>query len=77
MGNMRRLLKAECSLLAATVLLSPVMLLCGCNDKPEQTATETETEITETSATETEFVPSPFRRVLLWLCTIRRLKMMP
>ena len=60
MGNMRRLLKAECSLLAATVLLSPVMLLCGCNDKPELTATETETEITETSATETEFVPSPF-----------------
>ena len=60
MVNLRRLLKAECSLLAATFLLSPVMLLCGCNDKTEQTATETETEITETSATETVFVPSPF-----------------
>ncbi|MBQ2155775.1 MAG: hypothetical protein II438_05040, partial [Clostridiales bacterium] len=59
MGIRARFLKAECSLLAATVMLTPLML-CGCNDKPELTATETETEITETSATETEFVPSPF-----------------
>ena len=57
MANIRRFLKAECSFLAATILLSPLML-CGCNVKPEQT--ETETEITETSAKETTFIPSPF-----------------
>ena len=59
MGNKKRFLKAECSLLAATILLSPLML-CGCNEKPEQTETETEITETETSATETEFIPSPF-----------------
>ena len=57
MGIRARFLKAECSLLAATVMLTPLMM-CGCNVKPD--VTETETEITETSATETEFVPTPF-----------------
>ena len=61
MGIRARFLKAECSLLAATVMLTPLML-CGCNVKPDATETETETETaaTETSATETEFVPTPF-----------------
>ena len=57
MGIKDRFLKAECSVLAATVMLSPLML-CGCNEKPEPT--ETETEITEPSATETVFIPTPF-----------------
>ena len=57
MGIRAGFLKAECSLLAATVMLTPLMM-CGCNVKPD--VTETETEITETSATETEFVPTPF-----------------
>ena len=60
MGIKDRFLKAECSVLAATVMLSPLML-CGCNEKPEPT--ETETEITEPSAT------------LRVLCLIRRLKL--
>ena len=57
MGIKNGFLKVECSLLAATVMLTPLML-CACNVKPD--VTETETEITETSATETEFVPTPF-----------------
>ena len=59
MGIRARFLKAECSLLAATVMLTPLMM-CGCNVKPDATETETETVATETSATETEFVPTPF-----------------
>ena len=57
MGIKGRFLKAECAVLAATVMLSPLML-CACNEKPEPT--ETETEVTEPSATETVFVPTPF-----------------
>ena len=47
MGIRARFLKAECSLLAATVMLTPLML-CGCNVKPDATETETETETVAT-----------------------------
>ena len=57
MGIRGRFLRAECAFLAATVMLTP-LVLCACNEKVEPT--ETETEITEPSATETEFIPTPF-----------------
>ena len=57
MGIRGRFLRAECAFLAATVMLTP-LVLCACNENVEPT--ETETEITEPSATETVFVPTPF-----------------
>lgn len=52
MGIRGRFLKAECAVLAATVMLSPLML-CACNETPEPTETETE-------VTEPQFIPTPF-----------------
>ena len=53
MGIKGRFLKAECIVLAATVMLSP-LALCGCNEKNEPEVSE------EPVVTETQFIPTPF-----------------